>query len=134
MIILKLIDVLEIHVHFKMIILKQEQLLLNYTFKLKWWNIEALGQRCSVKKVFLEISQNWQENSCARFSFLIKFRPVWHRCFPMNFAKFLRTLFLREHLPWLPMKLQLTIQRNYKIFYFLVFPKGRSIFRNHSNI
>ena len=29
-------------------------------------------QRCSVKKVFLEISENLQENTCARVSFLIK--------------------------------------------------------------
>ena len=28
--------------------------------------------RCSVEKVFLEISQNSQENTCARASFLIK--------------------------------------------------------------
>ena len=27
---------------------------------------------CSVKKVFLEISENSQENTCARVSFLIK--------------------------------------------------------------
>ena len=33
---------------------------------------EAVVQRCSVKKVFLEISQNSQENTCARVSFLIK--------------------------------------------------------------
>ena len=33
---------------------------------------EAVVQRCSVKKVFLEISQNSQENTCARDSFLIK--------------------------------------------------------------
>ena len=32
---------------------------------------EAVAQRCSVKKVFLEISQNLQENTCARVSFLI---------------------------------------------------------------
>ena len=31
---------------------------------------EAVPQRCSVKKVFLEISQNSQENICARVSFL----------------------------------------------------------------
>ena len=30
---------------------------------------EAGAQRCSVKKVFLEISQNSQENTCARVSF-----------------------------------------------------------------
>ena len=29
---------------------------------------EAVAQRCSVKKVFLEISQNSQENTCARVS------------------------------------------------------------------
>ena len=33
---------------------------------------EAVAQRCSVKKVFLEISQNSQENTCARVYFLIK--------------------------------------------------------------
>ena len=33
---------------------------------------EAVARRCSVKKVFLEISQNLQENICSRVSFLIK--------------------------------------------------------------
>ena len=33
---------------------------------------EAVVQRCSVKKMFLEISQNSQENNLARISFLIK--------------------------------------------------------------
>ena len=32
-------------------------------------DIEAVVQRFSVKKVFLEISQNSQENTCARTSF-----------------------------------------------------------------
>ena len=32
---------------------------------------EAVVQRCSIKKVFLEISQNSQKNTCARVSFLI---------------------------------------------------------------
>ena len=51
----------------------------------------AVVQRCSVIEVFLEISQNSQENSCARVSFLnfIK-RRLSHRCFPVNFANFLR--------------------------------------------
>ena len=31
---------------------------------------EAVAQRCSVKKVFLEILQNSQENTSARVSFL----------------------------------------------------------------
>ena len=34
--------------------------------------IEAVIQRCHLKKVFLEISQNSQESSYARVSFLIK--------------------------------------------------------------
>ena len=29
-------------------------------------SIEAVGQRCSLKKVFLEISENSRENTCAR--------------------------------------------------------------------
>ena len=40
--------------------------------------------------------------------FVNKVRPatllkkrLWHRCFPVNFAKFLRTPFLIEHLWWL---------------------------------
>ena len=33
---------------------------------------EAVTRRCSVKEVFLEISQNSQENTCVRVHFLIK--------------------------------------------------------------
>ena len=58
-------------------------------------------QRCSVKKVFLEISQNSQENTCARV--FIKKR-LCQRCFPLNFVKFLRILFFIEHLWWLLLK------------------------------
>ena len=50
-------------------------------------------------EVFLEISQNSQENTCIRVSFLrdsfLK-KTLWHRCFPVNFAKFLRTPFLQN--------------------------------------
>ena len=38
---------------------------------------EAVAQVCSVKKVFLEISQNSQENTCARVSFLIKLQAAF---------------------------------------------------------
>ena len=34
---------------------------------------EAVAKRFSAKKVFLDISQNSQESTCARVSFLIKF-------------------------------------------------------------
>ena len=46
---------------------------------------EAVARRCSIKKVFL------------RPAILLKKR-LWHRCFPVNFEKFLRTPFLTEHL------------------------------------
>ena len=60
--------------------------------------------------MFLEISQNSQGNTCARVSFLIKLQAppatllkkrLWHRCFPVNFVKFIRTPFFTEHLWWL---------------------------------
>ena len=57
------------------------------------------GSRSEVfcKKLLLKISQNSQENTCARVSFLIKLqvlllkKRLWYRCFPVKFAKFLRT-------------------------------------------
>ena len=51
---------------------------------------EAVIQRCSVEKIFLEISQNSQENTSARVSFLIKLqappvivlkKKLWHNFF-----------------------------------------------------
>ena len=58
--------------------------------------------------MFLVISENSHESTCARTSFLIKLqasglRPatllekrLWHSCFPVNFAKLLRTPFLQN--------------------------------------
>ena len=47
-----------------------------------------------------KISQNSQENTCARVFFLIKLQAsackLWDRNFPVNFAKFLRTHFLQN--------------------------------------
>ena len=43
-------------------------------------------QRCSMEK--------------GRPATLLK-RRLWYRCFPVNFVKFLRTPFFREHLWWL---------------------------------
>ena len=33
----------------------------------------------------------------------------WHRCFPVNFVKFLRTPFLKEHLWWLLLDLESSV-------------------------
>ena len=59
------------------------------------------SSRPEVFCVFLGISQNPQENTCARVSFLILKKSLWRRCFSVNFVKFLRTPFLTEHLWWL---------------------------------
>ena len=66
---------------------------------------EAVVRRCSVKKV-LEILENSHENTCARGSFLIYLQTstllkkrLRYRCFPVNFAKFLRTTFFYETPP-----------------------------------
>ena len=40
-------------------------------------SIETVAQRCSVKEVFLEISQNFLENTSARASILIKLQAWW---------------------------------------------------------
>ena len=52
-------------------------------------------------ELFLEISQNSQENTCARVSAGLS---LWHSCFPVNLAKFLRIPFFTEHLRWLLLK------------------------------
>ena len=74
-----------------------------------FWKVKVRSSCPEVfcKKVFLEISQNSQENICARVPFLIKLQATllkkrpWHRCFPVNFVKFLKSPFLTEHLRWL---------------------------------
>ena len=54
------------------------------------------------RNAFLKIWQNLKENTCARVSFLINFeaspaillkKRLWHSCFRVNSAKFLRTPF-----------------------------------------
>ena len=60
---------------------------------------EAFVGMFSIKKVFLKNSQNSEENTCARASFLLKL-PAEARYFPVNFAKLLRTTFFIECL-WL---------------------------------
>ena len=56
------------------------------------WKYRGSLPEVFFKKVFLEISQNSQESTCARVFLLINNR-LWLRCFPVNFAKFLRIYF-----------------------------------------
>ena len=66
-------------------------------------NSEAASRDVLKEKVFLEISQNSQENTCAVVSFSIKLQALfllkkrlWHRCVPVNFAKFQEHLFFKS--------------------------------------
>ena len=62
-------------------------------------------QRCSIKKGVLK--------NFAKFIFatLLKKR-LWHRCFPVNFAKILKTPFLTEHL-WTTVSVYQTTNHTY---------------------
>ena len=76
---------------------------------------KTLLSRSILKEVFCKKnvfrnSQNSQENTCVRIFLKIKLqteacnfikKKLLHRCFSVNFAKFLRTPFLTEHLWWL---------------------------------
>ena len=57
---------------------------------------EAVVQRCSVKKVFLEISQNSQEKHLCQGLFFNK--VAGQRPEDVNFVKFVKTPFFTEHL------------------------------------
>ena len=68
---------------------------------------EAVTQRCSLKKMFLEILQNSLENTCAGVFFLIKLqvqacnliiKETLAQVFSVNSAKFLGAPFLTDHL------------------------------------
>ena len=67
---------------------------------------QAVIRSCCEEKVFLESSQNSLENTAVRvfFNKVAGLRPatllkkrLWHRCFPMNYVKFLRMPFSTEH-------------------------------------
>ena len=66
---------------------------------------EAVLQRCSVKKVSLEISQNSPENTCTRTSFLIKLqaynfieKETLVQMFSCEFCEISKNIFFAEHL------------------------------------
>ena len=56
----------------------------NWYFPQFIYVFKAVARRCSVKKVFLEISLNSQENTCARVSFLVKFQAIGLHIFCVN--------------------------------------------------
>ena len=54
---------------------------------------EAIGQRCSVKTTFLEISQNSQENTCARVSLQLYQKETLTQAFSCEFCEISRNTF-----------------------------------------
>ena len=69
------------------------------TYKTLTWfsNFRSRHRRCSVRKGVLKNLTKFTGKHMCQICFLLKKR-LWHRCFPVNFAKFLRTPFLTEHL------------------------------------
>ena len=69
---------------------------------------KAVARKCYVKKLLSKISYNWQEKTCVGVFIFACFRPatllrkrLCHRCFLVNFSKFLKTHFFIELLQWL---------------------------------
>ena len=70
-------------------------------------NFRSSHRRCSIKKVLLEITQNSQENTCAKVSFLIKFqasgsnfikKDTLAQVFSCEFCEISKNTFVTEHL------------------------------------
>ena len=77
----------------------------------RYLTTEAVVRRCSVKKVFLKISQNSKENTGARVSFLIKLQTsglqLYHKkktlalVFSCEFCEVFKNALFIEHFLWL---------------------------------
>ena len=73
---------------------------------MKELNIEAATGGFWSKKVFLQISQNSQENIlCTSCNFIKK--KLWHGCFLVDFAKFLTAHILKNICERLPLKINI---------------------------
>ena len=62
---------------------------------------EAIAKRCSIKKVFLKILQNLQENNRTRVTFLIKLqakKETLAQVFSCEFCNIFKNTFFTEHL------------------------------------
>ena len=65
---------------------------------------ESVVQRFSAKKVLLNIFWKFTRKQLCLWPTTFLKRRLWHRCFPVNFPKTLRTPFLIEDLWWLLLK------------------------------
>ena len=97
-------------------------------FEIHPWICRSSHQRCSMKKNVLRNSAKFTGKHLCWSLFFNKvagLRPAsllkkrfWHRCFPVNFAEFLRTCFFIGHLWWLLLDL-LTFITAQKIKFFI---------------
>ena len=88
---------------------------------------EAVVHRCSVTKgVLRNFTKFTGKHLCQRLFFnkVAGLRPatilkkrLWHRCFPVNFVKFLRTPFVTEHLWWLLLTPVICVNNNLMSFF-----------------
>ena len=68
--------------------------------------IEAVAQNCCAKALFLKVSQNSQENTCARVSFIIKLqvsswkKRLLHMCFLWILRNFWEHFFMDQLCIW----------------------------------
>ena len=69
--------------------------------------IRSCHRRCSIKKVFLKISQNSQEKTCSKVSFLVKFqasacnyikKETPAQMFSCQLCEIIKNIFFTEHL------------------------------------
>ena len=74
-------------------------------------------RRCSIKRLFSKILQKLQEKTCVGVSLFpnkiaglspvtLLTKKLRHKCFLVNFAKFLRTAFFKEQPLWLLLYIQ----------------------------
>ena len=100
---------------------------------------EAVTQRCYVNKVVLRnLAKFTGKHLCQGLFFgkvtglwpatLLKKR-LWHRCFPVNFVKFLQTPFLTEHLWWLLLSFRRLCVTSHML-HFTLFTSTSTLFRS----
>ena len=79
-----------------------------YTYTLaKCWQIKIKQDTLRFKNATYGVLDK-RSNNTASFAERFLRKIDWHRCFPVNFAKFLRTLFFKGHL-WRTVSVLLTV-------------------------
>ena len=81
-------------------------------FLILFMSLRSSHQRCSVKKgVLRNFAKFTGKHLCQAAPATLLKKRLWRRCFPVNFAKFLRTPFFAEHLCWLLLSLILNFRK-----------------------